>query len=112
MMIWERAKNALTALGIPMAQNVYLAGSGDYPDQYLVYSLIASTPVSHADDIERTRSYLVQVSIYDRNGLAGLPNIAGAMTAAGFTRGPEREIPYAADTRHFGLAMDFYYLED
>jgi hypothetical protein len=41
-----------------------------------------------------------------------MPDIVGAMTLAGFTRLPGRELPYNPNTRHFGIALDFNYLEE
>lgn len=111
--IWERAATALSGLGLPGAAEVYIPATGAaLPDQYLVWSLVASPPEQHADNVESLRSYLMQISIYSRAGLVGLPDIAGAMTAAGFTPGARRPIPYNADTRHFGLASDYVYLEE
>ena len=112
MTIWERVSTALSGLGVPMAANVYQLDTGDeLPDQFLVYSLVSAPPAQHADDAETLRTYTVQVSIYDRAGLITLPDIAGAMVADGFTRGPLRELPRDEKTGHYGLALEFNYLE-
>ncbi len=112
MSIWERVIAALTGLGVPMAANVYVAASGqELPDLYLVYFLVSSPPEQHADDAETLRSYRIQVTVYKRAGLASLPDVDGAMVAAGFRRGPQRELPYNQLTRHFGLALEYVYLE-
>jgi hypothetical protein len=112
--IWETTKAALDSLGIPVAANVNILASGStLPDQYLVYQLIADAPAQHADNSETLRSQLVQVSFYSRSGLATVPaQVESAMLAAGFTRVGGREIPYNAQTRHFGIALDFDFLED
>jgi hypothetical protein len=111
--IWERVGTALAGLSQPKAASAYLAATGaDLPDEFLVYFLVAAPPQSHADDVERSRLYHVQVSYYNRAGLVGMPDIAGAMTAAGFTRGPLTELPYNPDTRHFGLSLEFFYLDE
>ena len=111
--IWVITKNALTGLGVPMAANRYLVQTGDQlPDQYIVYQLISSPPELHAENSEKYRTYRMQVTIWDRTGLDNLPDISGSMVAAGFGRGPFRELPYVESTRHFGLAYDFFYLED
>jgi hypothetical protein len=57
------------------------------------------------------RCWRVQISYYNRSGLAGMPDIDGAMTSAGFERGGVRELPYNQQTRHFGLALEFIYTE-
>lgn len=110
--IWQTVNSALTSLNKPMAQNLYLPVTGaELPDEYIVYTLITNYGTEHANDVEKCREHHVQVSYYNRAGLAGMPGIAAAMTGAGFTRGPERELPYNEYTRHFGLALEFYYYE-
>ncbi len=113
MTIWERVKAALETLDAPVVESVYIAATPDeLPDLYLVYFLVAGVPVQHADDREVSREQTVQVSCYSRGGLANLPDVTGAMLAAGFTAGPSRELPYNQATQHFGLALDFDYLEN
>ncbi len=113
MTIWARVKAALTGLGVPMAANAFVAAEGaERPDVYLVYFLIVSPPLQHADNKETLREYAVQVSIYSRSGLASLPDVEGAMLAAGFMFETQRELPYNPETRHFGLAMDFNFVEE
>ena len=113
MTIWARVKTALTSLSIPMAANTMVTCTGtQLPDTNLVYQLISSPQEQAADDRETLRSYRMQVSYYSRAGLTNLPDISGAMVAAGFTRGPIRELPYNPTTRHFGLAMEFVFLEE
>ncbi len=113
-MIWQIVSDALNVLGYPLAANTMIIETGgQLPDLYLVPQLISSPPVLHADNIETMRMYRVQVSIYSRDGLSGLPaSVKAAMTSAGFTASSMREIPYNPDTRHFGLAMDFIYTSD
>jgi len=112
MTIWERTKNALSGLGLPMAASaLIMATEAERPDEYLVYFEVSSAPELHADNLEQQRSHTMQVSYYNRAGLTNMPDIRGAMTAAGFTPGAARELPYNPDTRHFGYAMDFVYVE-
>lgn len=112
--IWERTNDALTSLSVPMAASAYIADTpgGGLPDQYIVYFVVDIGPEQHADDVETLRSELVQVSIYNRAGLISLPDVIGAMTADGFTFVGGRDLPYDLETRHYGLAFDFEYLED
>jgi hypothetical protein len=113
MSVFERVKTALQPLGVPFATDQYLVESGDeLPDLFLVYSLVSSPPLQHAEDKETMRTNRVQVSIYNRNGLTSLPNVDGAMTAAGFQRGPRTKVPYNPATRHFGLALEFVEIEE
>ncbi len=110
--IWERTQTALTGLGLPLAANVLIVASeSDRPDAYIVHTLISSPPMLFADDEEKARAYVMQVNYYNRAGLAGMPDIPAAMAAAGFSPSARREIPYNSDTRHFGYAMDFVYVE-
>jgi hypothetical protein len=111
--IWERTASALAGLGVDMAANVFLSETGDtLPDQFIVYQLISSPPQQAADNVETLRTYRMQVTVYDRAGLAALPDVPAAMVTAGFTKSMYRELPYNEKTRHFGLAMEFLYLEE
>ncbi len=111
--IWERTYSALVGLGVPLAANRYLVETLDQlPDQFIVYSLISAPPEQHADNVEKSRTYRMQINVWNRNGLVGLPDIAGAMVAAGFGRGPIRELPYVESTRHYGLVYEFLFLDE
>jgi hypothetical protein len=111
--IWERTKTALTGLNIAMAADAYLAATGAaLPDEFLVYSLVSDAEALPSDDDEDLRLLRMQISYFNRTGLAGMPDIKGAMKAAGFSRGPVRDLPYNQNTRHFGAALDFLYLEE
>jgi hypothetical protein len=102
---------ALAGLGLPIGTCTYIVASGQsLPDAYLVTNLLGSVPAQAADDGETERLYHVKVSYYSRHGLSAAPDVAGAMVAAGFTRGPEGEIPYNELTRQFGLESEFYFL--
>jgi hypothetical protein len=105
--IYEKTSAALTVLNVPFAMNTYL---GNLPDQYIVYQLITNPAAQHADDEETLRVFRMQVSIYNKDGLINLPDVDGAMLAAGFKKGPGRELPYDRDTGHFGLAHDYIYM--
>jgi len=111
--IHERVKAALDTLSpaIPYALGQYLTSTGaDLPDTFITYIEVSGVPEQHADNVETLRIYRVQVSIYARAGLVSLPDVDTAMLAAGFTRGPERQLAYDKETRHFGLAKDDFYL--
>ena len=112
MTIWERTKTALNSLGVPMAANVMLITSGaDYPDLYLVYLLVSAPTEQFADNKETVRSYRMQVSIYNRNGLVSLPDVNSAMVAAGFMRSTMTELPFNQVTKFYGLSLEFIYTE-
>jgi hypothetical protein len=109
--ILDRVSTALNTLSpaVPFALAPYK--SATLPDTYIAYQLITGTPEQHADDAETHRSYLVQVSIWSKAGLANLPNVNAAMLAAGFEKSGERQLPQDQETGHYGLAKDFVYLE-
>jgi hypothetical protein len=110
--IFERVKNALDTLSpaVPHALAPYKA-SGNLPDLFIVYQLITSPAEQSADNNETARSYLVQVTIWSRSGLASLPDVTTAMRAAGFQAGAFRQLPQDPETGHYGLAKEFVYLE-
>ena len=108
--IWELTRLALVGLGWPLAADQYLvATSAALPEQFLVYQLISSPPELFADNVEKHRSYHMQVSAYSRSGFTALPDIAAAMVAVGFMPGPIRSLPYNPSTRHYGLVLEFVY---
>lgn len=106
--IFEIVNTALASISpaVPFAMAPYQV-TGGLPDEYLTYQVIDSPAEQHADDVETLRSYLVQVSIYKRVGLASLPDVDGAMVTAGFSKGSWRQLPYSQETGHYGLAKDF-----
>jgi len=111
--IFERAETAIATLGVPYANQVYLVQSGaSLPDLFMVFFLVSSAPLLEADNAEELRSNRVQVSIYSRTGLNSLPDLDGAMTAAGFVRSGKAQLPFNQETRHFGLAFDYLFTED
>lgn len=113
--IFQKTATALATLSpaIPYALDVYLkSDAGDLPATYITYSLIDSTVEQSADNVEKLREYVMQISIYSTAGLASLPNVDAAMIAAGFVKGSERQLPRDAETRHFGLATDYHYYID
>lgn len=108
--IFEQVEDVLDTLtGVSYGMGTYLC-TGELPDRYMVYTLIDGVPSQHADDAETQRTYRVQVDIYDRAGLANLPDVDTAMLAAGFTKGPERGLPRDNDSGHYGLSKDYFKL--
>lgn len=113
MTIWERVKAALGSLGVPVAANVFVPATGsELPDTFITYQLIAQPVELSADNADGVVSYTMQVSVWSRAGLPGVTGLHAAMVAAGFRRTASRELDYQTETRHFGLAMDYTYLED
>jgi uncharacterized protein YfiM (DUF2279 family) len=110
--IFEITNTALANISpaVPIAMDEYI---GDpLPDTFLVYTLISGVGEEHADNAEISRTYRVQVSIMNKDGLASLPDVDTAMLAAGFTKGPERALQKDSTTSHYGLAKDYFYLKE
>jgi len=113
MTIFDRVVNALKTLNVPYANQVYIPATGNkLPDLFLVYFLISSAARQHADDRETLRATRVQVSVYSRAGLTDLPDVDSAMLAAGFARSAVFQMAYNRETRHFGIALDYVYMEE
>ncbi len=111
--IFERVENALETLGVPYSNQVRLTPTGSsLPDLFLVYTLITAPTALHADDGLAIRKNRVQVSTFSRSGLTNLPDVDGAMKAAGFIPAAKYQLSFERDTRHYGLAQDYIYLED
>jgi hypothetical protein len=110
--VFERTTTALTTLSTPFACDRYIPDTGtELPDLFMTFSLVTSVPRQHADNAETGRAERVQVSIFNRNGLSGLPDVDAAMAAAGFMPGMKRQLPFDMETRHFGLAQDYFVKE-
>jgi hypothetical protein len=107
--IFERVTTALNTLSpaVPFALAPY---KGILPATFIVYQLIDGTPEQSADGVETERSYTIQISIYSTAGLIALPHVDGAMIAAGFQKGSERQLPQNVETGHYGLATDYHYI--
>ena len=113
--IFQRVNDALATLSpaVPFGMDVFeQVGSTGLPAQFITYQLIDGTAQEHADNAETMRTYRVQVNIMSTAGLAVLPNVNVAMIAAGFSLGPERQLPKDLGTGHFILAKDYFYLEN
>ncbi len=111
--IWETVKNAMSGLSIPTAANVYIPPSGSaLPDLFVTYQVLEEPSELSADNDESLKSWTVQVTIWSRAGLPGIPTLHQAMLDAGFHRKAGRELPYQQDTRHYGYAADYVFLEE
>lgn len=112
MNIWQRTKEALQPLGVPMAQNRYVSDTpGALPELFLTYILVSAPQVQAADNNVTVRRYRMQVNTYSCTGMSAMPDVESAMRAAGFTAGDPLELPYNEKTGHFGLAQDFFFFE-
>ena len=109
MSIYDLVDGALAGLGVPYAAGQFLteSPSAPLPDLFLVSTVVSDVSEQTADDEEQLRFYRVQIAVFCRNGLAGLPDVDTAMKVAGFKKSSGREIPFDRDTGHYGLAQDY-----
>ena len=114
MNIYELVDDVLDGLSVPYAAVQFLTASPSIPlpDLFLVSTIITNMPEETADDEEVSRFYRVQISVYNRSGLTGLPDVDAAMKAAGFKKSDRRELPIDRETGHYGLALDYTILLD
>lgn len=99
--------------GIVSAADANRAALGSpLPNLFIVYKRISSVAQEFFDDAEKERFCRMQLSIFSRNGLVGLPDTDAAMQAQGFIFSRETEIPYADATGHYGLAREYTILLD
>jgi hypothetical protein len=110
--IFERVTTALNTLSpaVPFALAPYKSTT-NLPATYITYQLISGNPEQVADDAETQRSYTIQITLWAQGGLVALPDVNTALTAAGFQKSSERQLPQDTETGHYGLAKDFVYLE-
>jgi hypothetical protein len=113
MNIRTRVKTALAPLGLPVGHLVYKTATGQaMPATWLEYQVITDLPDLHANNREVLTVYRVQVKAYTSGDVTALPDINSVMAAAGFLRVSAIDLPYEADTKLFGVAMDYRYTED
>lgn len=109
--IFERVKTALNTLSpaVPFSLAPYKSTT-TLPDTFIAYQLIIDLREQSADDAEKERSYLIQVSVFSRAGLVTLPDVDTVMLAAGFEKGRERQLPQDPQTGHYGLAKEYTFV--
>ncbi len=108
--IMERMNTALGTLdpAVPFAVSPY---KGDLPNHFITYQLLPSPAQAHADNRETERNYSVQVSIWNNAAFPVETNVDSAVLAAGFMKGDVRQVPQDPQTHHYGLAIEYFYLE-
>ena len=113
-MIYTLIDNALDGLTVPYAAVQFLTASPStlLPDLFLVSTVVTDAAEETADDEEVSRFYRVQISVYNRAGLTGLPDVDAAMKAQGFKKSNRRELPIDRETGHYGLALEYTILLD
>jgi hypothetical protein len=108
--VFERVETALGTVSpaISFASAPY---KGTLPNAYVTHQLINSPAEQHADNVETERSYTMQLTFWDKAGIPSTTNVDTAMKVAGFHKGDVRQLPQDAQTHHYGLAVEYFYLE-
>lgn len=108
--IFERVETALGTVSpaISFASTPY---KGTLPNVYVTHQLINSPAEQHADGDETERSYTMQLNFWDKAGIPSTTGVDAAMKAAGFHKGDVRQLPQDQQTHHYGLAVEYVYIE-
>lgn len=108
--VWERTATALGTVS-PAVNYSVAPYKGSLPSAFIAYQLINSPAEQHADGEETERSYTMQLSFWDTAGIPDTTNVDAAMKAAGFTKSNVRQLPQDQQSHHYGLAVEYLYLE-
>jgi hypothetical protein len=108
--IFERVETALSTIS-PAVSYALAPYKGTLPNAFIVHQLIGSPAEQHADNVETERSYTVQITLWDKAGIPSTTKVDTAMLAAGFQKGDIRQLPQDPQTHHYGLAIEYVYLE-
>lgn len=108
--IFERVETALGTIS-PAVNYALAPYKGTLPNAFIVHQLIGSPAEQHADNAETERSYTVQITLWDTAGIPSTSAVDAAMIAAGFQKSDVRQLPQDAQTHHYGLAIEFVYIE-
>ena len=108
--IFERVETALATISpaVPFALAPY---KGTLPDLYVTHQLLPSPAAQHADNVESERLFTVQILIWNKAGIPSESSVDTAMLTAGFQKGDLRQLPQDPQTHHYGLAIEYVYLE-
>lgn len=108
--VFERTATALGT--VSPAINYSLAPyKGTLPSAFVAYQLVNSPAEQHADGAETERSYTMQLSFWDTADIPSTVNVDAAMKTAGFHKGDVRQLPQDPGTHHYGLAVEYVYIE-
>lgn len=108
--IFERTASALATIS-PAVNYALAPYKGTLPDYYITHQLINSPAEQHADGEETERSYTMQINLWDKAGIPSTTNVDAAMKAAGFHKSDVRQLPQDQQTYHYGLAVEYVYIE-
>lgn len=108
--IFERVETALGTIS-PAINYASAPYKGTLPNAFVTHQLINSPPEQHADNEETERSYTMQLNFWDKAGIPSTTSVDAAMKAAGFQKSDVRQLPQDPQTHHYGLAVEYVYIE-
>lgn len=108
--IFERVETALGTIN-PAVNYAAAPYKGTLPNAFITHQLLPSLAEQHADNVETERSYTVQISLLDTAGIPSTTSVDTAMKAAGFHKSDMRQLPQDPQSHHYGLAVEFVYIE-
>jgi hypothetical protein len=107
---------ALDASGYVYRQQGSFAPDEVLPETFITYQVIFKEDIAHACNAPYASSARVQMALYSKDPAVAQSAdqiLKGIMLPAGFTRYTGRQLPYMADTGHYGYTCDYkYYLEE
>lgn len=105
---YELTETALSGLGLPYAADANRSALGTpLPDLFVVYKQVSGLAAQFADDLDTERFFRMQLSVFSRDGLVGLPDTDNAMESVGFVFSRATEIPFTRETGHYGQAREY-----
>lgn len=108
--VFERTAAALGTVS-PAVNYALAPYKGTLPDAFIAYQLVNSPAEQHADGAETERSYVMQLSFWDKAGIPSTASVDAAMKTAGFMKSNVRQLPQDPQTHHYGLAVEYVEIE-
>lgn len=93
-------------------QGSFMAGE-PIPDTFITYQVIDKEDVAFACNLPYASLARVQMTMYSTDPAvvqSADQTLKGILLPAGFTRYSGRELPYMADTGHYGYTCDYKFL--
>ncbi len=109
-----KSEEILETIGLPYHLERMTCEAAQLPDTFIVYFLVDDNGKSWANNVERSRTARVQVSLFyrDLSTVLTVPEqIEAAFMADNFMRVGSGRIPYQDNTGHYGWRCDFRYYE-
>lgn len=114
--IYAKVASVLDNSGYVYRQQGGFLGTGSLPDTFLTYQVIAKEDIAHAGNVPYGSQARVQFTLYSTDPeivQSADETLKSILLPAGFTRLTGKDLPYAADTGHYGYTCDYkYFMEE